>query len=1084
IVNRPPADPFAVYDDLSGIAFENNVVAGVKTLPGGGSGFERREVRLETSAGGLQVPLPEDLPGDIGARRDLQLPSRDDTGPEWYPKPISRSPFGSGRVRRVAPGDDTLTSAVEGAESGDVLELSSGEYVVEKILSLDRPVTVRARANAAERPRILFRRSTLFELGDGGSLKLEGVEIDGSSAPDAYGNSVIRTSRYSMLGNYRVLVSGSKVANLNTNHSFDFLKVAKHTFADRIEIRDSEFSDVSGHVIELDREIDDLGIYNAEYVTVTGSSFRKIGGALATVYRGGTDESTFGPHVAIEGNTLEEVGGNRRNKTGASVFLHGAQVVSIRGNRLVDSEEIRIEPTVGEPIHRVEDNVEVDSALAQTPDVQTRLLISAEAVRSRAGSWRSSKLFSRAVERTRARVDAAIRSFPDVPVPRDAGGGYTHEQHKSNGVAIHDAGLLYLWTGDAEYARHARDLLLAYAELYPSLGEHPQRKNQSPGRLFWQGLNEAVWLVYSIQGFDAVRDTLTAEERGRIESRLLRPMAEFLSVGSPGTFNRIHNHGTWAAAAVGMTGYALDDPDSVEKALLGLEKDGRAGFLRQIGELFSPDGYYAEGPYYQRYALMPFVLFAKVIERNEPERGIFEFRDGVLLRAIYTTIQLSYGGRFFPLNDAIKDKGLDTVELDYAIAIAHGLTGDPSLASLLDADSHIVLTEDGLGLALAKEAGEQRPFPFSSQSLGVGPSGDRGALSILRQGESALVFEATAHGMGHGHFDRLSWLFYDNGREIVSDYGAARFLNVVQKNGGRYLPENLSWAKQTVAHNTLVVDGESQFGGDRRAAERTPPEILHFRVPDDETSAGGARAGLAGGESLRIVSARDDGSYPGVQITRTLATLSLPDLEHPVVLDVLHARSPRERRYDLPLYYQGQLIESLPAAAAARRALEPVGTANGYQHLWARGQTRVEAGRRYSLTWLNGGRFYSYGVTASTNLDVLLTEVGANDPDFNLRREPGLMLRTPPTRDVTFFALLEPHGEYSGAREFTRRSRSQISKLEAVTVDSRHWVSFETAGGRRVGLAIALSGDAETEHSLSLPDGERRWTGHYHLFQD
>jgi len=156
-------------------------------------------------------------------------------------------------------------------------------------------------------------------------------------------------------------------------------------------------------------------------------------------------------------------------------------------------------------------------------------------------------------------------------------------------------------------------------------------------------------------------------------------MADFLSTGSRRTFNRIHNHGTWAAAAVGMTGYALGDRDYVEKALLGLEKDGDAGFLRQISELFSPDGYYTEGPYYQRYALMPFVLFAKAIEHNEPERRIFEYRDGVLLRAIYTTIQLSYDGIFFPLNDAIKDKGLDTIELDYAIAIAFGLTGDRSL---------------------------------------------------------------------------------------------------------------------------------------------------------------------------------------------------------------------------------------------------------------------------------------------------------------------------------------------------------------------------------------------------------------------
>ena len=69
---------------------------------------------------------------------------------------------------------------------------------------------------------------------------------------------------------------------------------------------------------------------------------------------------------------------------------------------------------------------------------------------------------------------------------------------------------------------------------------------------------------------------------------------------------------------------------------------------------------------------MPFVLFARAIDRNDPERRIFEYRNGMLARAIRTTVQLSYAGQFFPVNDAIRDKGLDTVELDHAIAIAYG----------------------------------------------------------------------------------------------------------------------------------------------------------------------------------------------------------------------------------------------------------------------------------------------------------------------------------------------------------------------------------------------------------------------------
>ncbi len=130
----------------------------------------------------------------------------------------------------------------------------------------------------------------------------------------------------------------------------------------------------------------------------------------------------------------------------------------------------------------------------------------------------------------------------------------------------------------------------------------------------------------------------------------------------------------------------------VEKALNGLKRDGSAGFMKQLDLLFSPDGFYSEGPYYQRYALMPFLLFAKVIERNEPQRKIFEYRDGVLLKAVNTVIQLSYANYFFPINDALKDKGLDTQELCYGVAIVYALTGDASLLSIARAQNRIVLT--------------------------------------------------------------------------------------------------------------------------------------------------------------------------------------------------------------------------------------------------------------------------------------------------------------------------------------------------------------------------------------------------------
>ena len=132
--------------------------------------------------------------------------------------------------------------------------------------------------------------------------------------------------------------------------SFDFFSVAQHTFADRIEIRNSVFRNVTGSILTLNAETEDLGIYSAEYVTITGSEFEKIGKTVADVYRGGTDESTFGPHFELSESTVTAVGGDARNKSQSSLRLHGVQATKIVGNRFVDSKPVLVWETVGEPV--------------------------------------------------------------------------------------------------------------------------------------------------------------------------------------------------------------------------------------------------------------------------------------------------------------------------------------------------------------------------------------------------------------------------------------------------------------------------------------------------------------------------------------------------------------------------------------------------------------------------------------------------------------------------------------------------------------------------------------------------------------
>jgi hypothetical protein len=676
-------------------------------------------------------------------------------------------------------------------------------------------------------------------------------------------------------------------------------------------------------------------------------------------------------------------------------------------------------------------------------------------------------LFAAELQRMRDEVDGATRAGISVPVPKDPGGGFTHEQHKRSYRSIYGAGLLYRLTGEQRYRDFARDLLLAYARLYPTLGPHPAAANQVPGRLFWQSLNDSVWLVHGIQGYDAIRDSLTAIERRAIDDNVFRRMAAF-QVGEKAAFDRIHNHATWATAGVGMTGYVLRDAALVEMALTGSDRSGKGGFLRQLDLLFSPDGYYSEGPYYQRYALQPFVVFAQAIEANEPQRGIFKYRDGIVLKAVNTAIQLTYDGYFFPLNDAMPDKSLKTEELYQGVAVAYGATQDPALLSIAQWQGRTVLSPQGLAVARDLAAGKARPFPFASLLLRDGPAGDQGALGILRSGpdptDQVLVAKNTAQGMGHGHFDKLNWLLYDQGNAVVTDYGAARFLNIEAKDGGRYLAENESWAKQTVAHNTLVVDETSHFGGKLKLAETKWPTQLAF----------------VGEGKTRLSTAEMAGAYPGVSFRRTLAQLDVEGLSHPLVIDLLKVKGGKAARYDLPLHYSGHLIDAgfkLDSNVAIRPVL---GTANGYQHLWvdASGRPGADNGR---VTWINAGRFYSWR-TATPGAQVILAESGANDPRFNLRREPVIIQRLDGAKDATFISLIEPHGRYDASSETTVDSHSAIRALEHMRAGDADVVTVELVNGRRMVLAIADDPTAQAQHEERVGERTLRWTGHFGRF--
>jgi hypothetical protein len=301
-----------------------------------------------------------------------------------------------------------------------------------------------------------------------------------------------------------------------------------------------------------------------------------------------------------------------------------------------------------------------------------------------------------------------------------------------------------------------------------------------------------------------------------------------------------------------------------------------------------------------------------------------------------------------------------------------------------------------------------------------GASGNEGGLGILRSGsnedQQAVLVKAASQGMGHGHFDRLNLLYYDNGVEIFPDYGSARFINIESKKGGDYLPENKTWAKQTIAHNTLTVDQTSNFKANADLAQQTAAEVSYFKADTD----------------LQVFSAKESNAYPGIEMSRTTALLKVQELKKPLLVDIFRVNSEKIHQYDLPFWYKGNLVDASPKMKNYTDQLKPLGSKYGYEHLWLNAEQAVPEKSGY-LSILNNKRFYTVHFATDAPLNLKLVSLGANDPDSNLLESKAFMLSSTNSKDQLFFSITESHGQTNPVSETTTGASSLVSDLKIIS---------------------------------------------------
>ena len=158
-----------------------------------------------------------------------------------------------------------------------------------------------------------------------------------------------------------------------------------------------------------------------------------------------------------------------------------------------------------------------------------------------------------------------------------------------------------------------------------------------------------------------------------------------------------------------------------------------------------------------------------------------------------------------------------------------------------------------------------------------------------------------------------------------------------------------------------------------------------------------------------------------------------------------------------------------------------MGVDNGYQFLWHVAETSLPSDLS-QVTFLKDKRFYTVSSAVPGNTDIIFVETGANDPNFNLRREPGFVLRSQSNGGVAFASVFEPHGEYNPTVEYTLGSHTAVKDVSLITSGGDRLMVIASKSEDQVVIAIAGSDDASAEHSVNTDQGTFSWTGPYKLF--
>lgn len=384
--------------------------------------------------------------------------------------------------------------------------------------------------------------------------------------------------------------------------------------------------------------------------------------------------------------------------------------------------------------------------------------------------------------------------------------------HATNGQRMERLAWAFAITGRQEFAKKAAEYLRGYAKRYqeyPYVSAFVKERDVDPmtvpgfpsracGKIFAQTLTEASWIPHVVIAYDLIYDSdvLSQDDKKFIEEKLLRAMLENTVKNDMGK----SNWQTWHNAAFLWVGAVIGDEKWVKRAI----EEPRNGFFRQMEISVLPEGFQWENSWsYHYYTLMAMTWITEGARRL----GINLYSHPLLKKMYLVPFDYVMSDGTLPrFADATTSSPKNYRALNEAAYAAYG--DERILAALPEAPTF-------RSVLLGRDTSRKKKVVPQAQSKVFTGAGH----AILRtEGPGNLNAAITfgPYGGFHGHFDKLSFVFFGYGAELAVDPG--------RKKAQAYnLPIHGKWYRATLSHNAVLVDGQGQraatgkllaFGGD------------------------------------------------------------------------------------------------------------------------------------------------------------------------------------------------------------------------------------------------------------------------------